>query len=449
MVPSGALDASARQAGRRVVESFEQFSIVRIGVSLSCGREYVGHRVEHAALSLQDDERGQRLGVGAAGRFTKMQRNRPVRAIHDTANEGQLLPLGSDGHVERQLLFDDRIRALLKRNRRREIAGRRVDDRDVARGQQRIAMIRTQPVFLDAQGLEVRVQRSCVITHRVIEIGQVVQIGDQIRAVGTHDRLPDGEGAPVVGFGRRKVASIFGGDAEVHERGRHAVRIKFPQPLAEGQRPLEGIERALIALHVVHAAQAAQRLGVLNAVGEADLFENRQLAAKDLSRLLEIPRVLAQRLERCQAAHEQQVIGAERALDDLEARPNQRFGFQAITRELVDPRESRPDDRRCRVLVAQSGVQDREGALIQRFRSRHVPLIQIDVGQLSGDVPDLSIVRSAGVFGDRQRLFKERRRRGEIVLLGSSCSNACAACVRPARERSAAVAACRLSTRIA
>ena len=267
------------------VELIQQGLILRIRDPLACGREHVGHGVEHTPLALQHHQRGQGAGVGIVRRLIQVQRNRPIGSLRDAAREGQLLALGTDRHVERQLPLDDGVGTTLKGDRRREITGRRADDGDVARRQQRITVVGTQGVLFDVQGLEMGLERSRVIADRMVDIRQVVQQGNQIGIVGADDRRPDGEGAPVVRFGGGIVASIVREHAEIDERVRGAVRVASSQRLAQAQRPLQRLFRTGVVLHVVDAAQAAQHLRVQNAVVVADLFQDRQLASNDLSRL--------------------------------------------------------------------------------------------------------------------------------------------------------------------
>jgi len=138
-----AIQREVRQSRRRGAQLFEQALVVTISSPLPQRGERVGHGVEDPPFALQQDEGGQRAGLGLAGCGVDVQRDRSVGALRHRVDERELLALGADGEIERQLGFDDRVDAALQRDRVREIANRRVGPRDVPERHQHAAGIRT------------------------------------------------------------------------------------------------------------------------------------------------------------------------------------------------------------------------------------------------------------------------------------------------------------------
>ncbi len=99
--------------GRRA-QPIQQRSVFGIRDPLTHGGEGVGHRVQHAPLALQQHEGGERAGVRIVSRLAETQRNRPIGASGHAVHERQLLALRADRQIERQLRFDDGVRATLK-----------------------------------------------------------------------------------------------------------------------------------------------------------------------------------------------------------------------------------------------------------------------------------------------------------------------------------------------
>ena len=123
-----------------------------------------------------------------------MQGNRSLGALRHAAHEGELLPLGAHGEIERELPFDNRIRTALKRERTGEVTRCRMGPGDIADRQQRVLVIRAERLLTDAQRVEVGVQRTGIVAGGEEDIRQIVEDDDQVGMLRADESLPDGQG---------------------------------------------------------------------------------------------------------------------------------------------------------------------------------------------------------------------------------------------------------------
>ena len=183
------------------------------------------------------------------------------------------------------------------------------------------------------------------------------------------------------------------------------------QPLGHRERRLVVLLCACkVPLVHVDKTEIVQDRRIRRGLCRADLFQDRHRAAVDGLGRVEIARVGTEQSLRPETRREPGVLGAERALDELHRRPQQRFGLRTVPRVVQQDRDSHPRHRRIRVAIAPCFVEDGERAALERLRPPVVTRFEGNANEIVKQHAGEHVIASAHGFADRHRAFEQRPR---------------------------------------